>query len=349
MTFTSFKCYYWLDQAISTDLQPHVPQPHVPQHHNVLQVVTFLVASTFPVVHTKSADGLPRPIHHLRYLNLALPEDDECGLHDYLTRVTIQLHATFDFKKTEDFLRYVRLADGSTQKMIGIRNPEINVTSVASHPPEGELVAMLNAVTTVMLKRVLPEVSTQWFPEGCWTPVSLPGGQQHDTMVTTHATSHAKSAPLLSTSSPKEFSSTSYVDHQVSTGLHSPNRVVHLHTLPCPSDSLPSTRLSHSPALTEVQKIISSQPGYSGEAIQASTRLSTGSKIVPAFEELKLALMEHHLLRGILREIHDCVRQLPGFEKTEWSSVLDENFVDQLTKSAVLKVMHAFCGGIAVV
>ncbi|KAF9240487.1 hypothetical protein BU15DRAFT_74069 [Melanogaster broomeanus] len=250
----------------------------------------FLMANTFPIIWAKSADGLPRPIHRLRYLDLALPEDDECDLHDYLT---IQHHATFNFKRAdsaEDFLRYVHLADGSTQKVIGIRSPEINVTSIASHPPMGELVKMLNAVTTVMLKKVLPEVSAQWFPEGCWTPVSLPGSQQHDAMATTDASPHVESAPFLSTSSPNDF---------------------------C---AFPT--------------------------IQASTRPNAGSDIVPAFGELKVALAEHHLPRGVLYEIHDCIKQLPGFEKMGWLSILDENFVDEPMKSTVLKVMHVFCGGV---
>ncbi|KAG1784999.1 uncharacterized protein HD556DRAFT_1451164 [Suillus plorans] len=95
--------------------------------------------STFTTESSRPDGRLPRPFHHLHYLDLAVDADDDV-LHDF---ICIQFHATFDFNWPAK---------------------HIILKATVSHPPTYELADAMSKITTTLLSHSLPRIHDSWFP-----------------------------------------------------------------------------------------------------------------------------------------------------------------------------------------
>ncbi|KAG2357101.1 hypothetical protein BDR07DRAFT_1491082 [Suillus spraguei] len=281
--------------------------------------------STF-TTESSGLDGhLPRPFHHLHYLDLAVGADDD-ALHDF---ICIQFYATFDFNRPAKY-RYKRGPQGC--RMFAIKSPDIILKATVSHPPTYELANAMSEITTTLLGHSLPWIRDSWFPNNCWKTVDLPTRLRWNatmTDTTSNNISDVEQIALKLNDGTKELTSV-----ETHPGVYARDTTG---TCSTSLDALGPGKLAESHRLPQ-----GSAPGYPVVQNLGTECLNgcVGTPNTPTFEDVKVILALHDLPRGVVHEIHSCVLQGEGFEDTQWPYVLDDNLVLEPRKSALLYAMH---------
>ncbi|KAG1819543.1 uncharacterized protein BJ212DRAFT_1298023 [Suillus subaureus] len=149
---------------------------------------------------------------------------------------------------------------------------------------------------------------------------------------------------MLSLESPEYFKIESYLRFilphlQLKTSESTLSAVTHAMTSITPPNNTQTS------ALLAPTSLVPISPRETVTTSASTTPLASGAV---SFEMVKAGLAIHHLLRGVLREIHSCINQDAGFKVPQWQYVLEENLMFEPLMSTMLKLMHAILAGITI-